>query len=89
VIVVGLTAFAMLAAKFVGVDPTLLWPLGEQGHEDFWRKVLPWPRGVQEEDEFVWYVRPAEQPAASRSDRSMSLVRPVPPTRPQRRIAGR
>ena len=33
VIVVGLTAFALLAARFVGVDPTSLWPLGEVGHE--------------------------------------------------------
>ncbi len=55
-IVVGLTAFALLAARLVGVDPTFLWPLGEQGHEDFWRRVLPWPRGVQEDDEIAWHV---------------------------------
>ncbi len=58
VIVVGLTAFALLAARLVGVDPTSLWPLGEQGHEDFWRRMLPWPLGVQEDDEIAWHVPP-------------------------------
>jgi hypothetical protein len=89
VIVVGLTAFALLAAKFVGVDPTSLWPLGEQGREDFWRKMLPWPRGVQEDDEIAWHVPPTGPPTTALSARPVSLGRPVPPTTPQRRIAGR
>jgi len=89
VIVVGLTAFALLAARFVGVDPTSLWPLGEVGHEDFWRRVLPWPRGVQEDDEIAWHVPPTSPSRAAASARPMAIGRAVPPTRPQRRIAGR
>ena len=87
-IVVGLTAFALLAARLVGVDPVVLWPLGEQGHEDFWRRVLPWPRGVQEDDEIAWHV-PRTIPPSAASAHPVSLARPVPPTAPQRRIVGR
>jgi hypothetical protein len=89
VIVVGLTAFALLAARFVGVDPTSLWPLGEVGHEDFWLRVLPWPRGVQEDDEIAWHVPLTGPSTAAGSVRPTSLGAPVPPTRPQRRMAGR
>jgi hypothetical protein len=89
VILVGLTAFALLAARFVGVDPTSLWPLGEVGHEDFWRRVLPWPHGVQEDDEIAWHVPLATPQGTGGSGRSVSMGRPVPPTRPQRRMAGR
>jgi hypothetical protein len=83
VIVVGLTAFALLAAKFVQSDGNL-WP-----RDDFWRRTLPWPRGVQEDDEIAWHVPPTVPTSAALSARPVSLGRPVPPTTPQRRIAGR
>jgi hypothetical protein len=89
VIVVGMAALALLAARAVGVDPIFLWPLGEQGHEDFWRRVLPWPRGVQEDDEIAWHVPRAAPSNIAGSARPVPLGRPVPPTAPQRRIVGR
>jgi hypothetical protein len=93
VILAGLSTFAMLAAWFVRVDSTSILPLGEVGHEDFWRRTMPWPRGVQEDDEIAWHVpravESAAPPRAAGSVGSVALGRPVPPTRPQRRIAGR
>lgn len=112
VIVAGLSTFAMLAAWFVRVDSTTLWPLGEEGHDAFWGRTMPWPRGVQEDDEIAWHVpvevpragqapppaAPAPPPAAQvravpgrvlGSVRPVAAASPVPPTRPQRRIARR
>jgi hypothetical protein len=83
VVVVGLTAFALLAARFVESDGNL-WP-----RDDFWRRTLPWPRGVQEDESIAWHV-PATAPSRiPGSTRPLPLGRPVPPTTPQRRIAGR
>ncbi len=80
---VGLTGFALLAAKFVQSDGNL-WP-----RDDFWRRTLPWPRGVQEDDTIAWHVPSTVMPSPALSARPASLGRPVPPTTPQRRIGGR
>jgi hypothetical protein len=87
VILAGLSTFAMLAAWLLRVDSTSLWPLGEQGREGFWRRTLPWPRGVQEDAEIAWHVpRPAPTAAAPRA---VAIGTAVPPTRPQRRMGSR
>jgi hypothetical protein len=83
VVVAGLTAFALLAARFIEADGNL-WP-----RDDFWRRTLPWPRGVQEDDSIAWHVPPAGPSSAAGSARPASLGKPVPPTRPQPRIVGR
>jgi hypothetical protein len=90
VILAGLSVFAMLAAWFLRVDTTTLWPLGATDRDDFWRRTLPWPPGVQEDDEIAWHVprpvSPEGQSKGSRAIGSPSGGRPDPPTRPQRRI---
>lgn len=83
VIVAGLTAFALLAARFVEGDGNL-WP-----RDDFWRTTLPWPRGVQEDEAIAWHVPPTEPLGGRKSARPVALGRPIPPTTPQRRIVGR
>ena len=83
-ILAGLTAFALLAARFVEFDGNSLWP-----REDFWKRTMPWPRGVQEEESIAWHVPPTAGPEAGRPARPFSLEKPVPPTHPQRRVAGR
>jgi hypothetical protein len=87
VILAALSTFAMLAAWLVRVESTALWPLGEVGHDGFWRRTLPWPRGIQEDDEIAWHVPRPVPPAAV--SRPVAIAKPVPPTRPQRRIASR
>jgi hypothetical protein len=92
-ILAGLRALlALLAHAFDDVGPPG-WPLGEGSREAFWRRSLPWPRGVQEDDEIAWHVpRPAPPPGAERAERLRRVLsgeRPVPPTRPQSRIVGR
>jgi hypothetical protein len=92
VIVAGLSVFAMLAAWFLRVDSTTLWPLGATDRDDFWRRTLPWPRGIQEDDEIAWHVPrpvPPGPPKGSRAIGSNPAGRPVPPTRPQGRIGSR
>jgi hypothetical protein len=88
-IAVGCGVVAALAARFVGVDGPPGWPLGADSREEFWRRSLPWPRGVQEDDEIAWHVPPVAsaetEPAAQRPGAGL----PVPPTRPQRRVVGR
>jgi hypothetical protein len=32
------------------------------GSEGWWRQALPWPRGVQEDDEVHWNFGPPQQP---------------------------
>jgi hypothetical protein len=34
------------------------------GSEGWWRLTMPWPRGVQEEDDLTWTFRESQQPAA-------------------------
>jgi hypothetical protein len=33
------------------------------GSEGWWRSTMPWPRGVQEEDDLTWTFRESPQPA--------------------------
>ncbi|HET9520439.1 MAG TPA: hypothetical protein VFO73_05270 [Candidatus Limnocylindrales bacterium] len=95
-ILAGLRALlALLAHAFDDTGPPG-WPLGEGSREAFWRRSLPWPHGVQEDDEIAWHVpRPAPPPGQERLARAETLrrvlsgERPVPPTRPQSRIVGR
>ena len=84
VILAGLTAFALLAARFVEFDGNSLFP-----REDFRKRTMPWPRGVQEEDSIAWHVPSTASPMAGRPPGPVSLEKPVPPTTPQRRIVGR
>ncbi len=41
-------------------------PLGALVHgrdsEGWWRATMPWPRGVQEDDEVTWKFRESQQP---------------------------
>ena len=57
-----------------------------KGHEDFWRRTLPWPRGVQEDDEIAWHV-PLDG-AAERRARQPVRCRSGGPSRRPRRSAG-
>jgi hypothetical protein len=44
-------------------------PLGalvnSSGSEAWWRSTMPWPRGVQEEDDVTWSFRGSQQPTSS------------------------
>jgi hypothetical protein len=35
--------------------------------EGWWRAEMPWPRGVQEEDEVTWSFRGSQQPTGART----------------------
>jgi hypothetical protein len=37
--------------------------------ESWWRATMPWPKGVQEEDELTWTFRDRQPPAAPPSKR--------------------
>jgi hypothetical protein len=95
-ILMALRALAtLLAHAYDDVGPPG-WPLGEGSRDTFWSRSLPWPRGVQEDDEIPWHVpRPAPPPSVERAARAETLrrvlsgERPVPPTRPQSRVVGR
>jgi hypothetical protein len=93
VILAGLSMFALLAAWLVRVESTSLFPLGEVGHEEFWRRTMPWPLVVQEDDEIDWHAPRAGEPAVPPRTvgpvGSVAFGRSVPPTKPQRRIESR
>jgi hypothetical protein len=93
VIIVGLSAMGMLVARFVRPDAEPLFPMGDGSREDFWRRVLPWPRGVQEDDEIAWHVPDSTEERdrrhAAEFARPAVAGRPIPPVRPQRRVTGR
>ena len=38
------------------------------GTEGWWRQAMPWPRGVQEDDDVHWNFGPPEQPADGEAD---------------------
>jgi hypothetical protein len=89
VVLAGFGGFAMLAAWFVRVGYGQFGAFA-QGRDDasWWRSNLPWPRGVQEDDDIAWHVpRPTVVPAG-RVPAALPAGKPVPPTRPQRRIQG-
>ena len=85
-LLVGLRALTMVLGRFVKFDGPLGWPLGAASREAFWRRTLPWPSGVQEDDEIAWHVPRSVEPVAPSPRRPVSAGRPVPPTHPQRRI---
>jgi hypothetical protein len=35
------------------------------GNEGWWRTTMPWPRGVQEEDEVTWSFRGSQEPTGT------------------------
>lgn len=38
------------------------------GSDGWWRQAMPWPQGVQEDDDVHWNFGPPEAPAESRTD---------------------
>jgi hypothetical protein len=91
----GLSILALLGARLVRVDSAALFPLGEGGRYPFWRLAPALPRRIEDGVDQGWQVQrlARREPAAvARSPRlaaSLEIGRPVPPTRPQRRIASR
>ena len=52
------------------------------GTEDWWRQAMPWPHGVQEDDDVHWNFGPSEQPnPGPRDDLTFEPVRLRPGTR--------
>jgi hypothetical protein len=92
-IVAGAIVLRIVASRFVRTEGPPGWPLGAESREEFWRMTLPWPRGVQEDDEIAWHVPKRESPDGPASSSSVggpiTPSRPVPPTAPQRRVVGR
>ena len=89
VVLGGVSIFTGLAAWLVRAGYGQLGGLAH-GKDDaaWWRSSLPWPDGVQEDDEIAWHVpRPLATPDGG-TIRQLSSGRPVPPTRPQPRIKG-
>lgn len=64
-------------------------PLGALLHgrdsEAWWRATMPWPRGVQEDDEVTWKFRESQPPAGRATDEADEVR--IDPThlRPQTR----
>jgi hypothetical protein len=88
-VLVGVRVLLMLVARVAHVDGPPGWPLGMASREEFWRRTLPWPRGVQEDSEIAWHVPRPEPPPAPDTTRPRPAGRAVPPTRPQPRFIGR
>jgi len=58
------------------------------GSDDWWREALPWPHGVQEDDDVHWnFGSPEGPPAGQRDDFTFDPVRLRPGAR--RRFGGR
>ena len=88
VILIGLRALRAVADRFMLSDGPPGWPLGEVSRESFWRRTLPWPRGVQEDSDIAWHVPRPVEPIDVESP-PLTGGRAVPPTRPQSRVVGR
>lgn len=93
-IVAGLCAAAgalgWLVGRLVRTDGAPRWPLGSESRETYWREALPWPKGVQEDDEIAWHVpREDPEPLPTPIRRRIAGDLPVPPTQPQRRFVER
>jgi hypothetical protein len=90
---VGLRVLLVRIAPYLRVDGPPGWPLGTESRESYWQRVLPWPRGVQEDSEIAWHVprseAPVGSPATREAGRPSAGTRPAPPTRPQPRFSGR
>jgi len=78
-----------LVGRLVRTDGSPRLPLGRESGESFWRDALPWPTGVQEDDEIAWHVPRDDPPVALQVALSPPPGRAVPPTRPQQRLSGR
>jgi hypothetical protein len=78
-------AIAALAARHFRPEIPLGWPMGATSREEFWRRSMPWPHGVQEDSDIAWHAPRRE------STRTPSIPpdRPIPPTRPQGRLVSR
>ena len=89
--VAGAGVLGWLAGRLVRTDGPPGWPLGDESREAFWRKSLPWPKGVQEDAEIAWHVPPTTPPAQASAATAVRNgdVRPIPPTRPQGRFVSR
>jgi hypothetical protein len=88
--IAGAGILGWLAGRLLRTDGQPGWPVGALSREEYWRRTLPWPRGVQEDDGIAWHVprdEPAEAPQSG--GRAQSVGRPIPPTQPQRRFIGR
>ena len=72
-IVVLSLAAAPLALLSGWLDRRESRPLGAlvngRDSEGWWRATMPWPEGVQEDDELTWSFRASRQPAAPSSTR--------------------
>jgi hypothetical protein len=93
VMLVLIRIVAVVVARYVKFEGPIGWPLGSESREGFWRRALPWPHGVQEDDEIAWHVPRTVAPVSPAAERLARVAspggRPVPPTRPQSRIVGR
>ena len=94
-ILAGLSILALLAARLARVDSAALFPLGEGGRYPFWKLAPALKRRIEDGVDQGWgvpHVARREPAAAARSPgvvASLAIGRPVPPTRPQRRIDSR
>jgi hypothetical protein len=82
-VIVGMGGVAWLADRVLRGEGPPGWPIGAISREEFWRRSLPWPRGIQEDDEIAWHV--PRSAAAGMGAPSPRRGRPAPPTRPQPR----
>lgn len=92
---IGITLMAVVAAGFGAATCDGLGAI-VRGRDDqsWWRATLPWPQGVQEDDEVRWRFAPRgaadEERDADGSERPPpGHARPIPPTRPQARVSMR
>ncbi|HET9458256.1 MAG TPA: hypothetical protein VFO78_12995 [Candidatus Limnocylindrales bacterium] len=90
---VGLRVLLVRIAPYTRVEGPPGWPLGTESRESYWQRVLPWPRGVQEDAEIAWHVPRSEPPLGSpgipEAGGPATASPPVPPNRPQQRFVGR
>jgi hypothetical protein len=57
-----------------------------QGGDGWWRTTMPWPQGVQEDDDFKWNFGDRDQPIASEPERpAAETTEMVEPARPRLR----
>jgi len=73
IVLVGLAA-TPLAILLGWLDRRGSRPLGALLHgrdsEGWWRATMPWPRGVQEEDEVTWSFRESQPPTGRATSRA-------------------
>jgi hypothetical protein len=87
--VAGLCVLVRRFGRLIVGEAAPGWPLRTESREEFWQRMLPWPRGVQEDADIAWHVPTGNPPGAESRPRVVIRERSVPPTRPQSRIVGR